>query len=395
MSIQFKKNLAGQVFVLYDCENCGSPLKSKVDEIGIVDDCPKCSVQFVVPGRKEYDVILRRKEAQVAATEAERAERQKKIDQDNLINSIKDHKNEVEEDISFDIGFPGNLIKPALEFISSRNDDKTQEKQPLNYRLTSILYSILMVLFVIINLIILLSEKPKLLTILNSLITLILGIILMAALHYGNYLTFSMRTITLKEPTLKIRSKSILHLVAIPFFIASFTVIAICVQSQWVEWIIGLEEEPDAVWKLCLLLGTKCLFGLIFSSPLLAVVSTVLSPNAMGIKVSRKSTSIDNVLAICALIIRAPLYFAPIIHSAGLYLGILVELLAVYILLFTNSSNLIKNNQEILNQNYLLFWPPVAYLFTTINMFLVELIFLFVEMVRAIKNENKNPKVTN
>lgn len=120
MSIQFKKNLAGQVFVLYDCENCGSPLKSKVDEIGIVDDCPKCSVQFVVPGRKEYDVILRRKEAQVAATEAERAERQKKIDQDNLINSIKDHKNEVEEDISFDIGFPGNLIKPALEFLSVR-----------------------------------------------------------------------------------------------------------------------------------------------------------------------------------------------------------------------------------------------------------------------------------
>lgn len=395
MNINFKKNIAGQVFVLYDCENCGSPLKSKVDEIGIVDDCPKCSVQFVVPGRKEYDVILRRKEAQAALVETERAEKQKKKDQDNLLNSIKDDKNDVEEDVSFDIGFPGNLIKPVLEFISSRNDDKTQDKQQLNYWPTSIFYTILMVLFVIINLIIILSEKPKLLTILNSLITLVSGIILLAALHYGNYLTFSMRTITLKEPTLKIRSKSILHLVAIPFFISSFTVIAICVQSQWVEWIIGIDDEPDAVWKLFLLLVTKYIFGLIFSSPLLAVVSTVLSPNSMGIEVSRKSTSIDNILAICALIIRAPLYFAPIIHSAGLYLGIIFEFIVIYILLFTNTGHLIKDNQEVLNQNYLLFWPPIAYLFTTINMFLIELIFLFVEMVRAIKNENKNPKTSN
>jgi hypothetical protein len=42
MSIKFKKNMAGQVFVLYECESCGSPLKSNVDEIGSVDDCPTC-----------------------------------------------------------------------------------------------------------------------------------------------------------------------------------------------------------------------------------------------------------------------------------------------------------------------------------------------------------------
>jgi DNA-directed RNA polymerase subunit M/transcription elongation factor TFIIS len=346
MSITFKKNLTGQVFVLYDCESCGSPLKSNVDEIGLEDDCPKCAAQFVVPGRKEYDSILRKQATQAAAAEAEKESRKEEQEQKRLLREealrLEEEKEQLEEDVDFNIGFPGNLIRPVLDLFRFRNNIKTDENNGFNNSFTSFCYAILIVLCIIFQISILLTAKQDKIKTIGNIYNLLTFPIIIGIYHYGNYLALSMRSIALQEPVFKVRSKSVLHLIALPFLYSTFKLLSYIIFTL----MIMFYDKLDTNWKLYLCFTLVLLIGLLIVSPLFTVMFIIVSPRSMGIEISRKSTSVDNVLAICALIIRSPLYIAPMIHSIGLLLGIISFLSGITILLIFKEYEFISEWQE-------------------------------------------------
>src|SRR5262245_16689114 len=54
---EVKKGPRGKYTVSYDCPHCSAGLESPLDDAGKPDVCPKCQVQFVVPGAKDRDNV--------------------------------------------------------------------------------------------------------------------------------------------------------------------------------------------------------------------------------------------------------------------------------------------------------------------------------------------------
>jgi hypothetical protein len=50
--VEITQTLSGRTVVSYDCPDCGTSLYNPLDEIGTLDRCPSCKVEFVVPGGK-------------------------------------------------------------------------------------------------------------------------------------------------------------------------------------------------------------------------------------------------------------------------------------------------------------------------------------------------------
>ena len=60
--MKISKSLLGGLQVSYDCPNCGTDLLSPLKDAGKVDSCPRCGIQFHVPGTQELENEKRRKQ---------------------------------------------------------------------------------------------------------------------------------------------------------------------------------------------------------------------------------------------------------------------------------------------------------------------------------------------
>jgi hypothetical protein len=150
-------------------------------------------------------------------------------------------------------------------------------------------------------------------------------------------------------------------------------------------------ERFDSNIKLYFFFIISFLIGILVASPLFMMIFIIVSPNSMGVEISRKSTSIDNILAIGALLARSPLYLSPMIHRLGLFLGILSFISGITISIVFKDYSFVNNRYSFFKSaEILIYWGPIAYLFTTLSMFIIELIYSFCEMSRAIQSQSKN-----
>ncbi len=71
----------GTDIVLYFCFNCDEPLRSRATEAGVVDHCPVCLVQFIVPGQhvlkqlEKTKLLKRREKKEIARSKYVRVEK--------------------------------------------------------------------------------------------------------------------------------------------------------------------------------------------------------------------------------------------------------------------------------------------------------------------------------
>jgi hypothetical protein len=79
--VAHSQTVFGTDIVRYSCFSCDEPLRSRATEAGIVDHCPVCLVQFIVPGRhvlkqlEKSKLIKRREEKERARSKYVRVER--------------------------------------------------------------------------------------------------------------------------------------------------------------------------------------------------------------------------------------------------------------------------------------------------------------------------------
>ncbi len=75
MSTEVKKRLLGKPNVHYDCPKCQERLVSPLDEAGKKDNCPVCSVEFIVPGETELRKVRDTQRREAEKNEENAAER--------------------------------------------------------------------------------------------------------------------------------------------------------------------------------------------------------------------------------------------------------------------------------------------------------------------------------
>ena len=94
------KHITGKLLVHYKCPSCKEPLKNPIEQAGATDQCPSCTVSFVVPGLQKKNEYLERLKKQAAQKkseeEADRRKREESLPspaeprntQDNAYNQI-------------------------------------------------------------------------------------------------------------------------------------------------------------------------------------------------------------------------------------------------------------------------------------------------------------------
>ena len=81
--VEIRRGMLGSVVVSYDCENCGESLTSPLKDVGVIDTCPECNQQFVVPGKTQAEQLRKRLAEQKRQKEA-RQRQQKEDNQQQL-----------------------------------------------------------------------------------------------------------------------------------------------------------------------------------------------------------------------------------------------------------------------------------------------------------------------